>query len=347
MAEKQTIIGGGNESVSAEYFIALQEFAWERGMSPQAFMQDTGLPMSILIQPQAQISGIAMERAATNVMQHFNDPLIAIEYGMRLSINSHGALGLASQSSENLFAVVELMRNFIQIRSSRIQEVDFCVEGDRAYFTLISDEDKRPSFQFFITSLIMTCETSLRAVTNTQNTFLASEVNFSFDGPSEFPEHFLPPGMSITYNESFNRFSVPVSVMEQPLSRYNPELVTMAKALCEEELEKLGGNDNIITIVRSILRRESGKLPTLEMVAEQLHMSTRTVKRKLSDARTSYQQIKDSERLRKAIHLLEFTDNTIEHVAEQLGYSDASSFNKAFKAWTEVTPAEYRATHTH
>ena len=69
----------------------------------------------------------------------------------------------------------------------------------------------------------------------------------------------------------------------------------------------------------------------------------RTLQRKLVSVDTSFQEIKDSERFRRAKHLLEARDDNLEKIAAALGYSDASNFSKAFKKWAGQLPGAYRA----
>ena len=70
-------------------------------------------------------------------------------------------------------------------------------------------------------------------------------------------------------------------------------------------------------------------------------MSTATLQRRLKTEQGSYQQLKDEFRKKRARELLNQAVS-IELIAEQLGYSDASNFAKAFKSWTGFPPSVYR-----
>ncbi len=59
----------------------------------------------------------------------------------------------------------------------------------------------------------------------------------------------------------------------------------------------------------------------------------------------SYQGVKDALRRDAAIHLLLNPDLTLEDVAQQVGFSETSTFHRAFKKWTGVTPGLYRQLH--
>ncbi|WP_457102221.1 helix-turn-helix transcriptional regulator, partial [Microbacterium sp. P5_E9] len=82
--------------------------------------------------------------------------------------------------------------------------------------------------------------------------------------------------------------------------------------------------------------------PRADEMAERLHMSSRTLHRRLVDAGTSYQDIIDGIRKRLAIELLARTELSVDEIAERSGFADTSNFRKAFKKWTGQTPAYFR-----
>ena len=108
-------------------------------------------------------------------------------------------------------------------------------------------------------------------------------------------------------------------------------------------LESISPNEpELVRNVRAACLNAAGGLPAMDQMAEQLHMSPRTLHRRLIAAGSSYQEILDDVRRRLAIEFLRNTDLTIEEVSERVGFSDASNFRKAFKKWTGTVPAEYR-----
>jgi AraC-like DNA-binding protein len=86
-------------------------------------------------------------------------------------------------------------------------------------------------------------------------------------------------------------------------------------------------------------------LPTIEQAAEYLHLTKRTLNRKLKDEGTSFQQIKDIVRRDRAINYLTRHPLCVATVAEKVGFSDPAVFSRAFKTWTGLPPREYRAKH--
>lgn len=84
------------------------------------------------------------------------------------------------------------------------------------------------------------------------------------------------------------------------------------------------------------------EIPSFETVAEKLNMSTATLSRSLLKEKTTYQFIKDEFRRDIAINQFRKARISIENVAEITGFSEASSFQRAFKRWTGITPGTYK-----
>ncbi|MEJ8845856.1 AraC family transcriptional regulator [Variovorax rhizosphaerae] len=97
--------------------------------------------------------------------------------------------------------------------------------------------------------------------------------------------------------------------------------------------------------IRRILRRQlAEELPSLEDIGRQLAMTPQTLRRRLRDEGQGFRGIKDDLRRDAAIECLARPELTLPEIAAQLGFSEASTFHRAFKAWTGVAPGEYRQT---
>ena len=343
------MLGLGEYPVSVDYLVALQEFAAERGVPPQDVLMDTGLPPNILIKPGIRVGHVSMDRAIRNVLIQLDDPLLPIEYGRRLTISKHGVLGFAAQSSATLMDGARLLEQYMKTRSGSGEEFALIVKPDEVCLRIYPLDQIGESrvLQFHFLSTLFSIETIARWMSGTQNTPVNVRMLFDFDFPHVIPDEMLTPGLSVSFGEAVNELRIPMDIMQQPLVNASPSLVLAAQAQCEEEMAQLSSANNISSLVRNLIRQEEGKLPTLDQVAESINMSSRTLKRRLSDAGTSYQHLKDSERFRKAMQLLETTRECLDSIADMLGYSDASNFSKAFKGWSGMLPGEYRDKFRH
>jgi AraC-like DNA-binding protein len=86
-------------------------------------------------------------------------------------------------------------------------------------------------------------------------------------------------------------------------------------------------------------------LPSLQDVADRLHMTTPTLHRRLREEGTSFQQLKDQCRKNAAISYLSSGEYTTQQLSELMGFSDSSTFHRAFKKWTGLTPQDYKQKH--
>ena len=108
-----------------------------------------------------------------------------------------------------------------------------------------------------------------------------------------------------------------------------------------------GGRGGWAERVRRRLRRElvesSPAEPlTLDALARQWSLSPATLRRRLDDEGAGWQALKDEVRRDLAIHRLADPRQSIEDIAAQLGFNDASSFHRAFRKWTGAAPGAYR-----
>ena len=82
--------------------------------------------------------------------------------------------------------------------------------------------------------------------------------------------------------------------------------------------------------------------PTLETVAQQLDVSTRTLQRRLADNHLTHSQLVKQTRITKACQLLAKPEMHISDVARETGFATPSAFSRAFQTWTGKSPREFR-----
>ena len=96
-------------------------------------------------------------------------------------------------------------------------------------------------------------------------------------------------------------------------------------------------------IRRLLSRRLDSELPSLEAVSALMAMTPQTLRRRLHDEGHGYQALKDALRRDTAIEYLAQPALTLVDIAQRLGFSEPSTFHRAFKKWTGVAPGEYRS----
>ena len=130
--------------------------------------------------------------------------------------------------------------------------------------------------------------------------------------------------------------------LARPLPTGNPEVAAATERVALDYLARLDRNDTV-TQVRSRIRENlpSG-LPSQAEVARALHLSPRTLARRLEEAGTSFTALLDETRRALAEQYLKRTDFSVAEVAYLVGFAEASSFNRAFRRWTGRAPGDMR-----
>jgi AraC-like DNA-binding protein len=131
--------------------------------------------------------------------------------------------------------------------------------------------------------------------------------------------------------------------LELPLMSSNPELVIMFEEKAEEFRAASDVEPELANRVRTVLQRMMrGELPDLGGVARALSISERSLQRKLGQEGVSFQHLVNEVRFSLAQRHLRNREVDAAEVSYLLGFSHPTSFYRAFKRWTGMTPEEYR-----
>lgn len=133
------------------------------------------------------------------------------------------------------------------------------------------------------------------------------------------------------------------SLVKQPIVNADPHLLHFLTPIAEEILTFLPRRGGVLSEVQScILAVLRNGDPSLEGVAAKLNVSTRTLQRRLEAEGTSFAALLDEARQVAAFRYLRDPRISITETALLVGFSEPSTFYRAFKRWTGKTPAEYR-----
>lgn len=132
-------------------------------------------------------------------------------------------------------------------------------------------------------------------------------------------------------------------VLDLPLEGANPELARHNDEIVQRYLARLH-KDDVVTRVRTALTEllPTGE-PSAAAVAAKLHMSPRSLQRRLAETGNSYNAVLLDTRHQLAQRYLRDLNLSIGEIAFMLGFGDMSSFTRAFKRWAGCSPSEFRA----
>jgi AraC-like DNA-binding protein len=166
---------------------------------------------------------------------------------------------------------------------------------------------------------------------------------FQFDAPINADDFQQFLATECDFNASFTGFVIPAKMLQAPLIQNE---VSLKEFLINSPLDLVSKPVDLASYsgqVRRVIGRDfSDSTPGLEEVADTLHLTPQTLRRRLKDEGASFQEIKDNLRRDLSIHYLNTSEYSVQEIAELLGFAETSNFHRAFKKWTGSTPRKYR-----
>jgi len=172
--------------------------------------------------------------------------------------------------------------------------------------------------------------------------FEARRLLLPYPGPAHAKRYEEVLRCPVEFDAGVMQWQFDAALMTLPLPNANPITADACADFCARMLEAIGGEHGLFKSIKLACLNSAGGFPRVEDMAERLHLSPRTLHRRLADAGTGYQDILDGIRKRLAVEFLERTGLSIDQIAERSGFSDVCNFRKAFKKWTGQSPAYYR-----
>ena len=176
----------------------------------------------------------------------------------------------------------------------------------------------------------------------TDGEFKLNRVHFAHSSSVDTSEHKRLYGCEIAFDQSDNRLFFDADILDIPSLHAEPELLQLHEKLASEHVAKLERQDVVARVNRIIGEiLETGQV-NLEQVAAKLDIKPRTLRTRLAEANTNFNQLLADYRCNLAKRLLANTSESIDEIVYLTGFSEPSTFYRAFKRWTGITPIEYR-----
>ena len=150
-------------------------------------------------------------------------------------------------------------------------------------------------------------------------------------------------GVPISFGHAITRVFFNGEHLDKPMRQADPQTVRLLMEMSERQLKDAEAEVTFAGAVRSLLIERIASPPSLEEAAKLLGVSSRGLRRKLSQSNTTYQKLLDSVRSSMATRLLKESSAPVSSIAYELGYDNASDFSRAFKKWVGVSPSSIRS----
>lgn len=318
----------------------MAELAADHGMPLSASLMGTGVTQSDLDDPSAIVTAHQELRMIRNLVEQLSSvPALGMACGSRYHFTAFGALGFAIVSSPTARSALDVALGYFHLTFA-FTHFKVADTPDETLLTL-DDAGIPHDLQRFIV------ERDLRALITVQRDLFSfnsplKRLSFRFSRPNYAQDYVDIFGVEPVFDAPYNEAVMERSVMLLPLPQANSLAQQAAVEQCRRMLDARKARTLLAKQVRDRLAHNTAQTPSMETIASELCMTPRTLRRRLLDEKTTFAELRDEVRQALADEWLSGSDLSVEHIAEMLGYAEATSFINAFKRWTGCTPHAYR-----
>lgn len=312
----------------------------ESGADARALAEELELPPGADTEPELVLELTALERLYTRAAELTKDP----DFGLHLAANfprgTYGLVEFIARNSPTLRDGFQRIVRYASIMNDRVK-VTFTERGGAARLEhhVIGRRQGygRQGNEFFVPSVLM------------QARLLAGEplsparVWFAHPEPDNLSEHVALLGTErLRFDAGSNGFELGSAQAGLPIPSADPPLLSMLSAQAERALAHASVAESFGGRVKAEVEAQLDKGPVVKVIAARLHMSPRTLQRRLGEEDTTFAKVLDEARGQLARQLLVDPATGLSEVGFRLGYSDLPAFLRAFKRWTGKTPTTWR-----
>lgn len=326
--------------------IALSQFVYgaeSLGIHSHAIINQVGLSQESL-KPSSRVPRSKYEMALLRFILTHKNNSFGVDIGQQIIPPLYGVLMSLALSSNSLGEALSYLARYQAIASGNCGEVDYLFDGQNYQLT-IAMTHQNPVIRRHVSECVMTMFCNLQRLITACQDLTPSELWFEHAPASESAKRKIESiaKCPVLFEQDDTRMVLSDKIHNFNILGHGEGMLRIAENQAQAQLEIINKRLSTIDKIKwHILELMQSSKPTRETVAKRLLISLRTLDRRLEQAETSWQELIDELRLQLAIEYLSDSQNTITDVARKLGFSEIRALQRKFKAWTGLTPTEYR-----
>jgi len=324
-------------SVYARYVV--RDFRY-REIPLDSLFESTALNLSMLEQTDA-IAVNDFNKILINAERISADPAVGLMIGKNVRTMTLGSVGVAASSAPTLRAGLQVVESFARVHAQHSKiNVEATLQGLRVVLeweTELGDVER-----FYAESGLLWLQNYAELITG--RVIHDARYQLGFPPPSYADDYAKYFRGHVSFNHRVTSSELPTHCLDTPSPYYNRDLWQRFQLSLEENLRALSRSDvrSYSHYVRTLLQSSELPLPTLQSMAQTLHISERTLNRRLQNEGMCFRDLRAEVLAGWARRYLTETNDSVESVAASLGFVEASNFRRAFKAWEGCSPNQFR-----
>lgn len=325
--------------IGNRYAAELVRLLQTRQIAPQQALQNTGLHWDQLQSGEQLVRKHHMKTLVRNARQLFGASDLGLQYGRRLNTNTHGIMGFAAMSCSTLGESIQTWLKYHSINHPDLEltyKVEDGVASLEAKLRTQSSQDQIFAKEVLFASVYTTVGFLMNETPDW------AELWLDYPAPDYLASYVEVFDQAPMFGQKVCQLRVPVELLEKPLPSANAAASRIYQQQCAEMLRTMTQRHGLARQVQKLLLEHSADFPRIADVSAKLHMSERTLRRRLTAEGTSFQEVFNDVRFKLAGEYLESTALSVADIADLLGFADPSNFRRAFIQWCGHSPAQYR-----
>lgn len=313
----------------------------EQGVSVPAVLRSAGLPRDLFDQTRILVSTDELFALWHAIEVVSSDPLIGMKLGIENKTERFHPMALAALSTQNLVTATEHLARYKKLTApeeilGKLGREDFTI-GFRWLLAVEAEPQVLTDYCFsWMISLV-------RHGTGTQVHPLRVEYVQQRSNLRALERSFA---CTVKVGAPRNTIVFRASDATAPFVTRNVELLDLLAPQFEEQLRQYKEDDSFVELVRRAIQdRLTGQRPSIDVISQALHMSARTLQRRLQESGSNFQRVLDEARHSMARYYLSNSVLELNEAAYLLGFEDPNSFGRAFRAWEGIPPSDWREAH--
>ena len=312
-----------------------------QGIAAEQLLQGTSLDRAAL----ERGGDIAMEDFLTilnNGRRLSNNEQLGLVIGRHTNINALGSIGAAAAIAPTIREGLQVLENYTRLHVTYIRpELSSGLQGLSLRFRYLRDTGEVERFH---------SETAVMLVQHYIETLAGrvlddAEYRLAIPAPDYRKDYARYLHSPVSFDWEYTTAEIPAHWLDLASPYYNAEMWHQATLQLAQQLRALEGKEQhpYSQYVSALMRSSEPPLPDLHSVASRLHMSERTLNRRLQQEKTNFRELRSAVLNNWARQLLDETQQSVEAIAAALGYQDTANFRRSFRSRMGCSPSEYRA----
>lgn len=307
------------------------------GINPAHVLRRAGLPEDLFGREKATVSTTEYFRLWNGIEEESGDPALPLRFAEIMSVESFDPLLFAALCSPDLNTALERMSRYKQLIYPMTLHIRQGVEATSIEVEWF-DAPCEPPVSLVASELVFFVQFS-RIATRTHVQPLEVRVKHPLEPADEYAEYFGVP----VQEGPCPQILFKAEDAARPFLTANEEMWQFFEPDLQRRLFELNENATLADRVRAaLLEQLPSGIASIGNVAKRLHVSTRTLQRKLKLEGLSFQTLLNQTREDLARHYLKNSQLTGVEISFLLGFKEPNSFFRAFHTWTGTTPEKVR-----